>query len=155
MINANMFNHLWYADIIVYFGKMTSSPPVVLFDGVCNLCNGAVQFIIKRDKKKQFRFASMQGKAGHELLQKFDLPANDFNSFILFEDNKVYTRSTAALRIAKYMGGGWKLLYGLMIIPRFIRNAVYNVIAKNRYKWFGKKDECMIPAPELKDRFLD
>jgi len=139
MINANNFNHLWYADIIVYFCKMTSSPPVVLFDGVCNLCNGAVQFIIKRDKKKQFRFASMQGKAGHELLQKFDLPANDFNSFILFEDNKVYTRSTAALRIAKYMGGGWKLLYGLMIIPRFIRNAVYNVIAKNRYKWFGKR----------------
>jgi len=129
--------------------------PIVLFDGVCNLCNRAVQFIIKRDKKKQFRFASLQGKAGNELLKKFDLPANVFNSFILFEEGKVYTRSTAALRIAKKLPGGWKLLYGLMILPRFIRNAVYNVIAKNRYKWFGKRNECMIPTPELKERFLD
>ena len=129
--------------------------PLVLFDGVCNLCNGAVQFIIKRDQKKQFLFASLQGKAGTELLAKFDLPVNDFNSFILIEGDKTYTRSTAALRIAKKLGGGWKLLYGLMIIPRFIRNAVYNLIAKNRYKWFGKKDECMVPTPELKERFLE
>ncbi len=134
---------------------MKKDNPIVLFDGVCNLCNRAVQFIIKRDKKKQFRFASLQGKAGNELLKKFDLPANVFNSFILFEEGKVYTRSTAALRIAKKLPGGWKLLYGLMILPRFIRNAVYNVIAKNRYKWFGKRNECMIPTPELKERFLD
>jgi predicted DCC family thiol-disulfide oxidoreductase YuxK len=129
--------------------------PVVLFDGVCNLCNRAVQFIIKRDKKKQFRFAALQGKGGNDLLKKFDLPANLFNSFILVEGDKVYTRSTAALRVAKKLSGGWKLLYGLMIVPRFIRNAVYNVIAKNRYKWFGKRNECMIPAPGLKERFLD
>jgi predicted DCC family thiol-disulfide oxidoreductase YuxK len=129
--------------------------PIVLFDGVCNLCNGAVQFIIKRDKKKQFLFASLQGKSGNEFLKRFDLPDNVFNSFILIEGDKVYTRSTAALRVAKKLRGGWKLLYGLMIVPRFIRNVVYNVIAKNRYKWFGKKDECMVPAPELKERFLE
>ena len=90
-----------------------------------------------------------------EFLKKFDLPANDFNSFILAEEDKIYTRSTAALRIAKQLSGGWKLLYGLIIIPGFLRNAVYNWIAKNRYKWFGKKDDCMIPTPELKERFLD
>jgi predicted DCC family thiol-disulfide oxidoreductase YuxK len=114
-----------------------------------------VQFIIKRDVKKKFLFASLQGKTGQEILKKFDLPANDFNSFILADGDKIYTRSTAALRIAKQLPGGWKLLYGCMIIPAFIRNAVYNCIAKNRYKWFGKKDECMVPTPELKARFLD
>ena len=134
---------------------MNLSQSIVLFDGVCNLCNRAVQFIIKRDKKKQFLFASLQGKAGNKLLQKFDLPANLFNSFVLVEGDKVYTRSTAALRVAKKLSGGWKLLYGLMIVPGFIRNAVYNLIAKNRYKWFGKRDECMIPTPESKERFLD
>src|SRR5258705_4856366 len=128
---------------------------IVLFDGVCNLCNRGVQFIIKRDKKKQFRFATLQGNTGSDLLKKFDLPANVFNSFILIEGDKVYTRSTAALRVAKKLSGSWKLLYGLMIIPRFIRNFVYNVIAKNRYKWFGKRDKCMVPAPELKERFLE
>jgi len=129
--------------------------PVIFFDGVCNLCNRAVQFIIKRDKKEQFQFASLQGKTGHEFLKKFNLAENDLNSFMLFEGDKVYTRSTAALRITKKLGGGWKILYGLMIIPGFIRNFVYNVIAKNRYKWFGKKKECMVPTAGLKERFLD
>jgi len=129
--------------------------PVLLFDGVCNLCSGAVQFIIKRDKKKQFLFASLQSESGSTLLKKFNLPANDLNSFVLAEGDKIYTRSTAALRVAKKLGGGWKLLYGLMIVPQFIRNAVYDVIARNRYKWFGKKDECMIPTPQLKERFLN
>ena len=134
---------------------MNFSEPIVLFDGVCNLCNGAVQFIIKRDKKKQFLFASLQGKTGKELLKKFDLPENLFNSFILFEGDKVYARSAAALRIAKKLNGGWNLLYGFMIVPRFIRNGIYNIIARNRYRWFGKRNECMIPAPEWRERFLD
>jgi predicted DCC family thiol-disulfide oxidoreductase YuxK len=134
---------------------MNSPHPIVLFDGVCNLCNRSVQFIIKKDKKKQFLFASLQGKTGGGFLKKIDLPANVFNSFILIEGENIYTKSAAALRIAKQLGGGWKLLYGLMIIPRFIRDAVYNLIAKNRYKWFGKRDECMIPTPELQERFLD
>jgi len=128
---------------------------IILFDGVCNLCNRGVQFIIKKDKKKKFLFASLQGKTGQELLKKIELPSSVFNSFILIDGDKIYTRSTAALRIAKQLPGGWKFFYGFMIIPGFIRNAVYNWIARNRYKWFGERDECMIPTPELKERFLD
>lgn len=134
---------------------MFEEKPVVLFDGVCNLCNRSVQFIIKRDKKKRFLFASLQGKTGQEILRQFNLPANDFNSFLILEKNKIYTRSTGALRMLKLLGGGWKLLYGLIIVPKFIRNAVYNWIARNRYNWYGKREECMVPAPELKERFLD
>ena len=128
---------------------------IILFDGVCNLCNRGVQFIIKKDKKKKFLFASLQGKTGQELLKKIELPSSVFNSFILIDGDKIYTRSTAALRIAKQLPGGWKFFYGFMIIPGFIRNAVYNWIARNRYKWFGERDECMIPTPELKERFLE
>jgi predicted DCC family thiol-disulfide oxidoreductase YuxK len=97
----------------------------------------------------------IQGKTGRGILKKFNLLTNDLNSFILANEDKVNTRSTAAMRTAKQMGGRWKLLYRLMIVPRFIRNAVYNVIARNRYKWFGKNDECMVPTPELKERFLE
>ena len=128
---------------------------IILFDGVCNLCNTSVQFVLKRDKKKRFLFASLQGKAGQEILKQFNLPADIFNSFILLEGNRVYTRSAAALRVARLLSGGWKLLYSLIIVPKFIRDAVYNWIARNRYKWFGKREECMIPTPELKERFLD
>jgi len=129
--------------------------PVVLFDGVCNLCNSAVQFIIKHDKKKVFRFASLQSPVGQKLLQQYDLPTDELNSFILVENNKVYDRSTGALRVVKKLGGLWPLLYGLIIVPKFIRDPVYNWVGRNRYKWFGKKEECMIPTPELKARFLN
>ena len=128
--------------------------PIVLFDGVCNLCSGSVQFILKRDKNNLFQFASLQSKPGQEYLKKFNLPADTFNSFVLVEGDKIYTRSTAALRIARNLKG-WKWLYGFRIVPKFIRDAVYNLIAKNRYRWFGKKDECWIPTPELKSRFLE
>jgi predicted DCC family thiol-disulfide oxidoreductase YuxK len=134
---------------------MSPGKPVVLFDGVCNLCNRSIQFIIKKDKKKEFLFASLQGSTGQELLKKFGLPANDLNSFVLIEGDTIYRRSSAALKIVNKLGGGWKLFYGFMIVPSFIRDAVYNLIAGNRYKWFGKRDECMIPTPELKERFLD
>jgi predicted DCC family thiol-disulfide oxidoreductase YuxK len=129
--------------------------PIVLFDGVCNLCNRSVQFIIKRDKEGLFRFASLQGKTGQSLLQQFNLPTGDLNSFVLIENGKVYTRSTGALRMLRRLKGGWKLLYAFIIIPPFIRNAVYSWIAKNRYKWYGKTEACMIPTPELKSRFLE
>lgn len=134
---------------------MNQGHPVILFDGVCNLCNSSVQFVIRRDKKGSFRFASLQGRSGQQYLQQYHLPVDAFNSFVLIENNKVYTRSTAALRVARQLGGGWKLLYGFIVIPRFIRDAVYNLVAKNRYRWFGKKEACMIPSPELKARFLD
>ncbi len=129
--------------------------PVVYFDGVCNLCNQAVQVIIKNDKHKKFRFASLQSEAGEKLLSKFQTdktPPPD--SVILSYRGQVFIKSDAALRIARLLGGGWNLLYATIIIPRFIRNAVYDWIARNRYRWFGKKDSCMIPTPELKSRFL-
>jgi predicted DCC family thiol-disulfide oxidoreductase YuxK len=125
---------------------------IILFDGVCNLCNGAVQFVIKHDKKKKFLFGSLQGRAGQAYLRSFNL---DFTSFVLVEEDKAYTRSTAALRTAKHLGGVWKFMYVFIIVPRFIRDAIYNWIAKNRYKWFGKKDACMVPTQELRARFLE
>lgn len=128
--------------------------PVILFDGVCNLCNGAVQFIIKHDKKKVFRFASLQSETGQQLLVKYHLPLNELNSFILIENNKAYNRSTGALRVAKKLNGILPWLYGFIIIPKIFRDSIYDWVATNRYKWFGKKEECMIPTQELKARFL-
>lgn len=129
--------------------------PVILFDGVCNLCNGSVQYVIKHDKQGLFRFASLQSDSGQELLQQYQLPQSDFTSFVLMEEGEIYTRSTAALRVARKLSGIVKLLYGFIIVPAFIRDGVYNFIAKNRYKWFGKQESCMIPTPELKERFLN
>jgi predicted DCC family thiol-disulfide oxidoreductase YuxK len=129
--------------------------PVILFDGVCNFCSRSVQFIIRHDPKHRFRFASLQSEFGQKLMQHFGLPADQFNSFLLFENGKIYTRSTGALRVAKKLKGLWSLLYGFIILPRFIRDPVYNFIARNRYKWFGKKEECWIPTSELKSLFLD
>jgi predicted DCC family thiol-disulfide oxidoreductase YuxK len=128
---------------------------IVLFDGVCNLCNSSVQFIIKHDKKKQFLFASLQGEFGQEVLKKNNFSTESLNTLILIEGDKIFTRSTGVLRMMKHLGGGWSLLYGFIIFPKFIRDAVYNWVSKNRFKWFGKKDECMIPTKELKERFLD
>ena len=129
--------------------------PVILFDGVCNLCNGAVQYVIRHDRHAIFKFASLQSDSGQQLLHKYHLPQSNFNSFVLIEDDKAYTRSTAALKVAAKLSGIVKLLYGFIIVPAFIRDAVYNFIARNRYKWFGKKDTCMIPTPALKSRFLN
>jgi predicted DCC family thiol-disulfide oxidoreductase YuxK len=130
--------------------------PVVLFDGVCNLCNSSVQFILKRDKAARFRFASLQGPAGQGLLEKFHLPENYLNSFVLIEGERVYTRSSAALRVLKNLGKGWNFFYwGGWVIPVFIRDAVYNWIARNRYRWFGRRGSCWVPTPELRARFLD
>ena len=128
---------------------------IILFDGVCNLCNSSVQFVIKHDKDKKFMFASLQSTAGQLLLKQFDLPLQDFNSFILIENEKVFLKSTAALMVAKQLKGAVKLLYGFIVVPPFIRNGAYNFIAKNRYIWFGKKDSCILPTPELKARFLN
>ena len=128
--------------------------PVLLFDGVCNLCNGTVQFVIKRDPEAKFRFAALQSEVGQALLKKFELPQDDYDSFVFVEGERFYLRSTAALKVLKGLRGLWPLLYGLVIIPRPIRDFFYNWIAKNRYRWFGKKDQCMIPTPDLQKRFL-
>lgn len=129
--------------------------PVILFDGVCNLCCGSVQFIIKRDKKKQFRFASLQSGFGKNVLHQFELNENNINSFILIKEGKLFTQSTAALKVAKQLSGAWKLLYCFIIVPSFIRNYIYSVIANNRYKWFGKKEACWLPDEDMKSLFLD
>lgn len=134
---------------------MQENGPIILFDGVCNLCNDAVQFVIKHDPKEKFRFASLQGNNGQKLLRQFQLPANTFNSFVLIQDGKAYTKSTAALKVASQLKGPIRILNGFSIVPAFIRNAVYDLIAKKRYSWFGKKDACMIPTPSLQSRFLN
>ena len=129
--------------------------PIILFDGVCNLCNSSVQYVIKHDPGALFRFASLQGETGQQLLKQFNLSSTDLNSFVLILDNKAYTRSAAALRVTKQLTGPVKFLYGFIIVPSFIRNAVYDLIARKRYKWFGKKDSCMIPTAALRARFLN
>lgn len=135
--------------------KQEIQNPIILFDGICNLCNAVVRFIITRDRKNLFRFASLQSEFGQLVLQKFHLSSNTFNSFILLKKGKVYTRSTAALLVAKQLPGGWPLLYAFIIVPRFLRDAVYNLIANNRYKWFGKKEECWVPTPALQSKFIE
>ncbi len=133
----------------------TAEHPVILFDGVCNLCNSSVQFVIKHDPTGRFRFASLQSAAGQRLLQQYEHPgAKQFSSVVLVENNRLYTRSTAVLRIARRLTGAWPLLYSFIILPPFLRNAVYSYIAANRYRWYGKQDACWLPSPGLSERFL-
>jgi predicted DCC family thiol-disulfide oxidoreductase YuxK len=129
--------------------------PVIFFDGVCNLCTGSVQFILKRDHKKIFRFASLQGEAGRMMLLENDLSQDQLKTLVLNDGEKIYTRSTAALMVAKELSGLWPLFYALIIVPRALRDGVYNIISNNRYKWFGKKEVCWIPDPKWSNRFLD
>lgn len=126
---------------------------IVLFDGVCNFCNGAINFTIDRDPKAKFLFAPLQSEFGIEAKEKFRFPGN-VDSIILIKNEKAYIKSTAALLIARQLSGLWPLMYIFIIIPPFIRNFFYDLIARNRYKWFGKSDSCRIPTPELKQRFL-
>jgi predicted DCC family thiol-disulfide oxidoreductase YuxK len=128
--------------------------PIVLFDGVCNLCNGAVKFAIKRDKKGVMRFASLQSELAGNLMRKHNIDENQLKTFIFIENDRAYTRSTAALKLAKNLDGLWPLFYAFIIIPKPIRDAVYTIISNNRYRWFGKQDSCMIPTPEIRARFL-
>ena len=127
---------------------------IVLFDGVCNLCNGLVRFIIKRDRFGKFKFASLQSDTGQQLLMRFGLAKNEFESFVFIQGDKYYLKSAAALKVLKELGGIWKAFYVFIFIPRPIRDFMYNLIAKSRYKIFGKRDVCMVPTPELQERFL-
>ncbi len=128
---------------------------VILFDGVCNFCNYWVNFAIRHDRKNKLKFTPLQGETAKQLLPQFHINPTSLSSVIFIDDGKAYTQSSAAIQICKHLNGGWKLFYGLIIIPKFIRDFLYNIIARNRYKWFGKKESCMIPTPELKGRFLD
>ena len=126
---------------------------IILFDGECNFCDSSVQFIIKRDPRGHFKFASLQSALGTEIREKFATP-EDMDSLILVEDNQIYYKSTAALRIAKELNGLWKYCYIFRFVPRPVRDAIYDVVAKNRLKWFGTKESCMLPSPEVRSRFI-
>ena len=128
---------------------------VVLFDGVCNLCNASVDFIMRRDKRDYFRFTSLQSEAGSEIMRAGGREPGKLDTMLLYEGNRIYARSTAALRIARRLSGAWPLLYAFIIIPRPLRDLIYNLIAKNRYRLFGKRDTCRVPTPRERAKFLD
>ena len=128
---------------------------VILFDGVCNLCNNSVKFIIKNDKRNIFKFAPLQSEYGINVQNRHHINTNEINSIILVDGDKIFTRSTAALVIAKDLRAPYFIFYIFIIIPVFIRNFIYDLIAKNRYKWFGKMESCMVPSNELKNKFFD
>lgn len=130
-------------------------PIILLIDGECNMCHGISRFVIKRDPKAKFRFASLQSNRGQKLLKEGGLSAEAFDSFVMIECGRYYTKSTAALRTIRKLGSGWMLLYAGIIVPPFIRNRVYDFIAKRRIRWFGKHDACLIPTADVRRRFLE
>jgi predicted DCC family thiol-disulfide oxidoreductase YuxK len=133
-----------------------SDKKIILFDGVCNLCNGAVKFVIKRDKKDLFRYTALQSEIGERLVAERDIDTSKVDSIILIEPGVAYyTKSTAALKIAASFGGIWILANVLILIPSYLRNIVYDLVARYRYRWFGKKDQCMVPTAKLREKFLD
>jgi predicted DCC family thiol-disulfide oxidoreductase YuxK len=127
---------------------------IVLFDGVCNFCNASVNFIIKRDNKNKFKFAALQSDPGQKLSAELDLQSENLITLILIEEDKYYVKTTAALRIVRHLRGLWKLLYFFIIIPPFVRNLLYDSIARYRYKWFGKRETCRVPAENEKSKFI-
>jgi predicted DCC family thiol-disulfide oxidoreductase YuxK len=139
--------------------KMQNLPQnkkIILFDGVCNLCDSAVQFVIKHDKKDSFRFASLQSEIGQEIIKHIGIDTKNIDSIILYQPGiAYYYKSEAALEIAKNLGGLFSFATIFKILPTALSNFIYDYVAKNRYKWYGKKDSCMIPTSELKSKFLD
>ncbi|MEK8132857.1 thiol-disulfide oxidoreductase DCC family protein [Paenibacillus filicis] len=133
----------------------TAGHPVVLYDGVCGFCQRAVQFILPRDRKGSFRFAALQSEIGQSLLQEYGLGNASPDTFVLIDRGHAYTRSTAGLRVLRELGGAWSWLFAAIIVPRPIRDYVYGVIARNRYRLFGKADACLLPGPDVRARFLD
>jgi len=134
---------------------MEEGKKIILFDGVCNLCNSSVQFVIKRDKKDMFRYTALQSEVGQQMIKERGIDTSQVDSIILIEPGVAYyTKSDAALEIGQSFGGGWKLLAIFTWLPKPFRDAMYDFVARNRYKWFGKQESCMIPTPELKAKFL-
>lgn len=128
---------------------------IILFDGVCNLCDATVQFLIKRDRKDIFRFVALQSELGQEIIKYIGIDTSKTDSIILYEPGKAYYyKAQAALEIASEIGGFYSLLSAFKVLPNRLSNAVYDYVARNRYKWYGKKDDCMLPTPEMKAKFL-
>ncbi len=132
-----------------------NAAPILLFDGVCNFCNSAVQFVLKRNSRGNIRFAPLQSEIAKSLILQYGLPNNKMDSFVFIINGRAFTKSTAALQLCKQLRRGWPLLFTFIIVPRFIRDFFYDWIAKNRYRWFGVKEQCMIPDPSIKARFLE
>lgn len=128
---------------------------IVLVDGVCHFCQGLTKIIIARDPKGTFHFASIQSEIGQELLKRGGIRTDTMDTFVLIENGKYYTRSTGALRIARKLRFPWPIMFALILVPKPLRDAVYNYVAQNRYRWFGKSDQCMLPSPEIRGRFID
>jgi predicted DCC family thiol-disulfide oxidoreductase YuxK len=128
---------------------------IILFDGVCNLCNGVVQFIIRRDPYARFKFVALQSERGLQLLKQFGFPEDKFNFIVYIREGKSIIKSTAILHILRDLGGVWRIFYAFVIIPKFIRDFIYNFFAKRRYKLFGRMDSCMVPTPTIRNRFLE
>lgn len=128
--------------------------PIVLFDGVCNLCNGAVRFIIGADKREKFRFASLQSESGQSLLRKHGLPTDSFDSFVLIKGDQCFVKSSAVLNCSKELGGIFRLFYVFIVLPKPLRDFVYDLVAKSRYQLFGRNESCLVPTPALRQRFL-
>lgn len=134
--------------------NLEENEAVLLFDGVCNLCNGSVQFIIKHEKSSVLKFAAIQSEAGQKLLSQYNINPEYTNSVILIKEGKVYTESDAVFKTSQFLKFPFSLGRFLVVVPKPIRNFIYRKVAKNRYRWFGKKDSCMIPTPDLRNRFL-
>lgn len=135
--------------------EITDQRPIILFDGVCNLCNGSVQFIIKRDPTAKFRFASLQSNYAKALLKDLGMSGEHLYSIILVKNTMTHDRSDALLEITRELNGAWPILYVFRFLPKVLRDRLYEFVAANRYKWFGRKDSCMIPTADLRERFLE
>lgn len=133
---------------------MTQPKSIIFFDGVCNLCNASIDFVIQRDKKDHFLVGALQEDFSKKILSCFDVREDYLDSLVLLEKGEIYYKSTAALKIARNLSGLWPALYPLIFLPKFLRDSIYNWIGSNRYRWFGKKNTCRLPTPEEKARFL-
>jgi len=134
---------------------MDDHRPVLLYDGVCNLCNGMVRFVIRWDRKKEIQFASLQSETGKSYLEELGLPTDDLDTLVYLKAGKHFIRSSAVLEVLKDMGGFWRLFYIFIIIPKCLRDPVYRLVAWLRYRVFGKRNTCKLPSPEIQERFLD
>lgn len=131
-----------------------TNAPIVLYDAVCGLCSRSVQLILRHDRRGRFRFAALQSEVGQALLRRHGLQTDELDTFVLVEDGRAYVRSSGALRVARGLGGAWRLVSALAIVPRPLRDAVYRLVARNRYRIFGRLDACMLPPPDVRSRFL-
>ncbi len=134
--------------------KLSSDKSIILFDGLCNLCSWSVQFVLKRDSKDYFRFTSLQSEIAEHLSDEFNIPKGFYKSLVLIENKRVYFLSDAALKIARKLRGLWPILYVFILIPKPVRDYIYNIIVINRFKWFGKKELCFVPERNYSEKFL-